>query len=77
MSNNKSLKQFETYEDAEEWMKEEVDDLCIDNFRFAYQNDSEALYLYEELRDEGCCGFFDEEITVSGKLAQIGCNYGH
>lgn len=69
--------EFDTYEDAEEWMKDEVDDLCIDGFRFAYQDDPEAVYLYEEIRDNGCCGFFDEDIIVSGKLAQIGCNYGH
>lgn len=71
------LKKFNTCEDAEEWMVDKIDDLCIDNLRFAYQDDPEALYLYEELRDEGCCGSFDEDIIVDGKPAQIGCNYGH
>lgn len=33
--------------------------------------------LYESIRDEGCCGFFDEEIMINGRLAKIGCNFGH
>ena len=70
-------KSFETREEAESWMAEEVDDPCVDNHRFAFLDDAEAMSEYEAQRDGGCCGFFDREVTVAGRKAMIGCNYGH
>lgn len=33
---------------------------------------------YYELRNRGCCGFFDSMVTCkSGNQYLIGCNYGH
>lgn len=63
--------------DAFEWMDEQVDDPCIDNRRFAFSDDSEEVGKYERLLDNGCCGFFDRRVKVAGRLASIGCNYGH
>lgn len=50
---------------------------CIDNYRFAYQDDSAAMTAYENAKDNGCCGFYDVDIMVANRLATIGCNYGH
>lgn len=72
-----SMKTFTSKEEAESWMKDKVDDPCVDNYRFAYLDDNAALAAYERQRQEGCCGEFDEEIIVNGRKATIGCNYGH
>ena len=69
--------QFKTKEDAFDWMEEQVDDPCVDNYRFAFIDDENEMITYENLQATGCCGFFDVEIMVDGKLATIGCNYGH
>jgi hypothetical protein len=69
--------EFDTVEEAEEWMENEVDDPCVDNYRFAYVDDDVAMQIYSELAGEGCCGSFDEEIIVGGRAAMVGCNYGH
>lgn len=68
---------FETREQAEEWMIDEIDDECIDNFRFAFDDDYEAGIQYETAQYNGCCGSFDARVTVNGRPAHIGCNYGH
>ena len=68
---------FETAEAAGTWMESEVDDPCTDNFRFAFEDDDAAMAKYDARKDSGCCGAFDAEIVVAGRLARIGCNYGH
>lgn len=68
---------FATIEDAYAWMKSCVDDPCVDNHRFAFKDDDNAVGEYTRQQDEGCCGFFDADITVAGRPAMIGCNYGH
>jgi hypothetical protein len=68
---------FESEEEARCWMYEQVDDSCVDNYRFAFEDDAAAREQYCIAAENGCCGFFDEEITVAGRLATIGCNYGH
>jgi hypothetical protein len=68
---------FDTMEEAFEWMEREVDDPCVDNARFAYEDDATAMAVYESQKWNGCCGSFDEEIVVGGRKAYIGCNYGH
>ena len=69
--------EFESRVDAGEWMYAKVDDPCIDNERFAFLDDTEALKQYEDQKSQGCCGEFDAEIVVGGRKATIGCNYGH
>lgn len=68
---------FNTEDEAMEWMYDAVNDPCIDNYRFAYKTDYDALESYEEQRDRGCCGYFDEEVKIGNRFALIGCNYGH
>jgi hypothetical protein len=68
---------FNTEVEAFEWLEQEVDDPCVDNYRFAHIDDEEAMMKYEQTREGGCCGFYDTEVIVNGKVAMIGCNYGH
>lgn len=62
---------------AEVAMLEEVDDPCVDNHRFAYEDDAEGMAKYDAKAADGCCGFYDRRITILGRPARIGCNYGH
>lgn len=68
---------FSSKKEALDWMYKEVDDLCVDNERFAYYNDEKAMAAYDKQVDEGCCGSFDQDVVINGRLARIGCNYGH
>lgn len=68
---------FSTIEDAEMWMDKEVNDSCVDNERFAYLDLSTQVEDYLVQKNSGCCGEFDALISIGGKLALIGCNYGH
>jgi hypothetical protein len=73
-----SVKSFSSKEDAFRYMSEQVDeDPYVDNERFAFLDDREAMRAYKKAQRSGCCGFFDEVISVGGRLATIGCNYGH
>lgn len=72
-----NLPSFATVEEAMEWMYEQVDDPCVDNDRFAFEDDAVACQAYAHQVLRGCCGFFDEVVLVGGKAANIGCNYGH
>lgn len=54
---------------------ESVNDQFIDNFRVF---PSIMMFDYEKAKDEGCCGFYDSEVTApSGTKYLIGFNYGH
>lgn len=68
---------FQTEDEAMEWMSDLVNDPCVDNHRFAYDDDIEAGRVFQEQSDNGCCGSFEREIIVNGRKAWIGCNYGH
>lgn len=68
---------FATREDAFEWMHEKVDDGCVDNHRFAYVDDEDAMMEYEDAMSTGCCGCFDAIVMVDNRKATIGCHYGH
>jgi hypothetical protein len=49
-----------------------------DNLRIAWVGSPEEIEHYEERRNNGCCGYFDEELKCkSGRIYQIGFNYGH
>lgn len=71
------MKEFDNKERAIEWMVEEVDDPCIDNKRFAFLYSEAAMEKYEQQKEDGCCGSFDEEVLIKGITATVGCNYGH
>lgn len=73
------MEKFNSEKEASEWMFNEavVDEDCVDNYRFAYEDDSASVTVYEQIMSEGCCGFFDKLIMVAGRLATIGCNFGH
>lgn len=75
--NTQTRPEFATQEEAFDWMYAEVNDDCVDNERFAFEDDEEALRQYSDQERNGCCGSFDEDIIVNGRNATIGCNYGH
>lgn len=56
--------------------EKEINDPCIDNHRFIY--DDSDITKYKQQVESGCCGFFDKKITLStSKVITIGFNYGH
>jgi hypothetical protein len=76
--NYSKTEKFSSPEEAEEWfLREVVDDPCVDNNRFAFKDDAEAMAEYEEAVQSGCCGSCDIDVEVAGRLATVGCNYGH
>jgi len=42
-----------------------------------YDEFSNKFYDYLEQKEQGCCGFMDENIFIGNQMAKIGCNYGH
>jgi hypothetical protein len=54
-----------------------VNDDCVDNYRFANDDDRESLGHYDALLLDGCCGFHDETVEVNGVRWYFGFNYGH
>ena len=70
------LKSFSSESEAWKYMYNQGYD-CMDNERFAFLDEPKQVELYEKWQSQGCCGFHDETILVNGKLAKIGCNYGH
>lgn len=75
--NFKRVNWFDTKEDADKWMESEVNDPYIDNHRFAFLDDDEALKKYDLRVHGGCCVYFDATVWIQGRKATIGCNYGH
>lgn len=73
----KKLPKCNSEELAVQWMLAEVDDPCVDNIRFAFVDDAGQMRAYKEAQNKGCCGFFDEEVLVMGRVAKVGCNFGH
>ena len=68
---------FKTKEDAYVWLDDQVDDPCIDNYRFAFKDDEAMMKIYDEQAEGGCCGIADYNVIVDGREATVGCNYGH
>ena len=68
---------FASKEDAFEWLADKLDHDCVDNMRFCFLDDPDGIAGYERQADGGCCGSRDVEITVGGRPAQVGANYGH
>lgn len=75
--NDEAIRDFQTKEEAFGWMFDYVDDNCIDNSRFAFVDDAEAMAEYDRIAEDGCCGSSDFKVTIKGRPAIIGCNYGH
>ncbi len=71
------MKKFNTEEEAIAWAVEYVDDPCVDNERFVFDGDIEGMERYDAKVRDGCCGEFDANVIVDGRLARVGCNYGH
>ena len=71
------IEEFATEQEAWAWVEQEVDDSCVDNYRLAFEGDEEAEGKYMHAQSHGCCGYFDSVVRIDGKLAKIGCNYGH
>lgn len=71
---------FATEDEAFAWMYqnlEDEDERCIDNGRFAFVDDDAAMTEFDRRANDGCCGSCEYTIVVDGRLAVIGCNYGH
>lgn len=77
VTNERELQNFATIEDAHAWARDSVDDNCVSDERFTYLSDPVSMADYAEIRKGGCCGSFDELITVAGYEALVGCNFGH
>jgi len=72
-----AIPNFNSEDAAMQWMADQVDDPCTDNIRFAYRDDMAQSAWYRMKQNDGCCGSFDAEISINGRPAMIGCNYGH
>jgi len=50
---------------------------CADNYRWAEIGNKKQLKLFMIKKEAGCCGCYEDTITVLGKQYLIGFNYGH
>jgi len=76
--NTQTRPEFQTEADAWDWLAVQVEmEDCVDNHRFAFEDDDAAMVTYNQAAWDGCCGSCDYDIIVAGRLACIGCNYGH
>lgn len=58
-------------------MQKDINDPCMDNFRFSAMDKPGDLRRYKDRRASGCCGSCDQVVTIHGRKFVIGCNYGH
>jgi hypothetical protein len=70
------VKDFPSREEAFQLLSD-MDLEYADNVRFGWVDHAGSMAEYEDKRDHGCCGSIDMEVTINGRLAMIGCNYGH
>jgi hypothetical protein len=49
----------------------------VDNYRYAAMDVRKDMRRYRKIKDKGCCGSFDAEVTIAGRKYMVGCNYGH
>ena len=70
---------FKTADDAFSWFETMIGDCYYDNHRFVYVDDlkSPKAREYFNLYSDGCCASDDVTVIVNGRLAIIGCNFGH
>lgn len=52
---------------------------CLDNERFACCNNQKQIDAYNDIKNNGCCGFYDEiwKNELTGNSFMFGYNYGH
>lgn len=48
-----------------------------DNFRIGVEDDPKSMFFYFMVESTGCCGYYEEKVTLNGVTYIIGCNYGH
>ena len=48
-----------------------------DNFRYCQIGNPLQEYFYKKSFESGCCGFYDENITLNNIEFKIGFNFGH
>jgi hypothetical protein len=48
-----------------------------DNHRYAEVGNVQQEAWYKKFRKKGCCGFYDDVVTIEGRKFKIGFNYGH
>lgn len=65
---------FAAADKAFEWMEEGLDN--VDNRRCTFLTEG-GIESYWVVADDGCCGSVDYVVTIAGRQALIGCNYGH
>lgn len=70
------VQEFSSREEAFDWLQDQEYEYA-DNFRFGWKDHIGSMEQYEDIRDHGCCGSTDFDITINGRPATIGCNYGH
>ncbi len=62
----------------DKWLKENIEEDFIGNFRVACTSYSKHVLNYEECKADGCCGFDDwEAVGPDGKKYKFGTNFGH
>jgi hypothetical protein len=65
-----------TWETVNNPSREEFE--CSDNYRYATVGNVEQMAAYDQLCNQGCCGFVDVLLDCSdGTKLQYGFNYGH
>ena len=57
MSEQETTREFPDEQAALDYIGEKCEDECIDNYRFAYLDDSSGLAEYAKAEANGCCGF--------------------
>jgi hypothetical protein len=73
-----AIEEHATVEDARLAFVVATDDLDYrDNYRTGFEDDAASMAAYNEIADSGCCGSIDKRYVIGGRLAFIGCNYGH
>lgn len=60
-----------------EFLRVEGDYEFVDTFRACNPYDAEDLAQYNEIRDGGCCGSAEFQVTHKGSVYWFGFNYGH
>lgn len=74
----KEVPSFASEQEAWDWFDEQLgDEQNKDNFRFAYTDKPNQVASFEKKSVNGCCGSWEPEVTIGGRTAWLGCNYGH
>ena len=73
------MKDFDDATEALIWFEHSYlwDEDNVDNFRFAYIDDSDAMEDFKAARKRGCCGSSEIYVSVLKRKALIGANFGH